>query len=74
MFDSSKTECKDEVVRETRNKGHAMLFFQFTLVKRCLILLVTMASQDMLLTLALQTQVTASTVLQKQRKSNGFRF
>ena len=47
-----------------------MLFFQFTLVKRCLIFLVSMASQqqDMLLTLALQTQVIDLIILQKQRK------
>ena len=53
-----------------------MLFFQFTLVKPCLIFLVTMASQqqDMLLALALQTQVIALIVLQKQRKSDDFRF
>ena len=56
--------------------SHHMLFFQFTLVKRCLIFLVTMASQqqDMLLALALQTQVIALIVLQKQRKSDDFRF
>ena len=53
-----------------------MLFFQFTLVKRYLAFLVTMASQqqDMLLGLALHTQVIALIVSQKQRKSDGFRF
>ena len=53
-----------------------MIFFQFTLVKRCLIFLVTMASQqqDMLLAFALQTQVIAFIVLQKERKNDSFRF
>ena len=53
-----------------------MLFFQFTLVKRCLIFLVTMASQqqDIFIALALQPQVNSLTCIAKQRKSDDFRF
>ena len=51
-----------------------MLFFRSTLVKHCLIFLVTIASeqQDMLLAVALKPQVIALIVLRKQRKSDGF--
>ena len=75
---NSHCTCHDasRYIAERRVASRHMLFLQFTLVKRCLIFLVTMASQqqDMLLALALQTQVIALIVLQKQRKSDGFRF
>ena len=53
--------------RDTSRCGASrhMLFFQFTMASQ---------QQDMLLGLALQTQVIALIVLQKQRKSDGFRF
>ena len=57
-----------------RDAAHCAICFSFS--SRCLIVLVTMASQqlDMLLALALQTQIIALIVLRKQRKGDGFRF